>query len=102
MSPKQQNLPAFTDTDGQPLQLSLYMFDGCPFCARVIDGAERLGLTLNMHDIRKDPKALAELLRVGGKKTVPCLFINGRALYESQDILAYLASQVRPRPQQTT
>lgn len=95
-------MPAFTDTNGNTLALVLYMFDGCPYCARVIDGAQRLGLTLPMRDIRKDPGALADLTKVGGKKTVPCLFINGRALYESQDILAYLSSQVRPKDTKLT
>ena len=31
-----------------------------------------------------------DLIRIGGKKQVPCLVINGKPLYESDDIVAYL------------
>lgn len=33
-----------------------------------------------------------DLVRIGGKKQVPCLVINGKPLYESDDIIAYLRS----------
>jgi glutaredoxin len=84
-----------TDTQGTRLDLTLYMFAGCPYCRRVTDAAAALGFTLETRNIRADPAALADLLRVGGKKTVPCLFVNGRALYESEDIVRFLKTQVR-------
>ena len=31
-----------------------------------------------------------DLVRIGGKKQVPCLVADGRPLYESDDIIAYL------------
>ena len=36
-----------------------------------------------------------ELMRVGGRSTVACLFINGQPKYESGDLVAYLQQQVR-------
>jgi glutaredoxin len=85
----------FVDTAGNKLQLTLFMFAGCPFCRLVTDTARALGLALPMRDIRKDPDALATLLRVGGKKTVPCLFINGEPMYESAAIAGYLRRGIR-------
>jgi glutathione S-transferase len=33
-----------------------------------------------------------DLIKIGGKKQIPCLVIEGKALYESDDIIAYLGS----------
>lgn len=87
--------PQFRNAQGEPLTLLLYMFDGCPFCQRVLDQAKKQNLTLPMRDIHRDAQAQSELVRVGGKKTVPCLFINGEPLYESADIVAFLQTQVQ-------
>ena len=43
-------------------------------------------------DIVTEPAAAEELVRVGGKRQVPCLFVDGTPMYESGDIVAYLAS----------
>ncbi len=70
------------------------MYDECPYCQRVMSAARSLGLALPLRNIRKDPSARAELMRVGGSKQVPCLFVNGQPLYESADIIAFLKSEV--------
>ncbi|MFW5961846.1 MAG: glutaredoxin family protein [bacterium] len=44
--------------------------------------------------MNQDQKAEAELIEVGGKRQVPCLFINGEPLYESRDILNWLKSNL--------
>lgn len=72
------------------MKLELYKYDSCPFCQRVMSTIERLGADVEMHDIRKSEDDLARLLEVGGKRQVPCLFIDGRPLYESSDIIAWL------------
>lgn len=41
-------------------------------------------------DIVQDPEAAKELVQVGGKQQVPCLFIDGKPLYESLDIISWL------------
>jgi glutaredoxin len=37
-----------------------------------------------------EPENRQTLLEVGGKVQVPCLFINGKPMYESNDIINYL------------
>ncbi|HET6345716.1 MAG TPA: glutaredoxin [Myxococcota bacterium] len=88
--------PRFTDARGKPLELALYMFPSCPYCQRVLRRAKELGLALPQRNIRQDHQALQELQRVGGKTTVPCLFINGQPMYESLDIVRYLENDVSP------
>ncbi|HMU37457.1 MAG TPA: glutathione S-transferase N-terminal domain-containing protein [Pseudomonadota bacterium] len=85
----------FFDPQGNPLSLLLYQYETCPFCQRVFVAADALGLSLPMRDIRKDKAALAELVNVGGSRQVPCLFVNGKPLYESADIIEFLKTQVR-------
>lgn len=41
-------------------------------------------------DISEDDQARQELVKIGGKQQVPCLIIDGKALYESDDIIAWL------------
>ena len=71
-------------------QLTFYHFEGCPYCGRVKDFMKKNNVTLLMKDTGKDPTALEELIRIGGKTQVPCLVIDGKALYESLDIIEWL------------
>lgn len=70
----------------------LYMRPTCPYCQKVLRWLEENERELPLRDISTDPEARAELERVGGKAQVPCLFIDGRPLYESSDIIDYLAT----------
>ena len=73
------------------MELKLYMFETCPYCRKVIAEIERQGRTdIEYHNIRESEEDLKELIRVGGKKQVPCLFIDGRPMYESSDIVDWL------------
>lgn len=72
--------------------LVLYMRPTCPYCVRVLRFMRERGLDISTRDIGADPSAQEELVRVGGKSQVPCLFIDGKPLYESMDIISYLAS----------
>ena len=73
------------------MKLELYKFDTCPFCARVFAYIEESGRTdIEMHDIRKNESDRKQLVEVGGKEQVPCLFIDGKPLYESLDIIDWL------------
>ena len=42
----------------------------------------------------REAGANAELIERGGKRQVPCLFIDGKALYESSDINAWLETNL--------
>lgn len=67
----------------------LYQRITCPYCCKVLRYMEQAGIQLPMRDTT-DPEVLEELITLGGKAQVPCLMINGKALYESDDIIAYL------------
>lgn len=72
--------------------LTLYYDAYCPFCKRVIAFMDANDIKLDMKEI-VDPAAKSELVNIGGKAQVPCLFIDGTPLYESDDIIAYLAKE---------
>ena len=67
--------------------LTLYKFDDCPFCFKVMKYLEERGIKIPMKDIKKHPEFREELIQLGGKSQAPCLMINGKALYESDDII---------------
>lgn len=71
-------------------QLTLYFFEECPYCQKVLSYLESMHIEVALKNTRKDKAAREELIRVGGKAQVPCLFIDGQPLYESSDILAWL------------
>ena len=82
--------------DMTKLDLVLYKFDSCPYCRMVMDFIEQEGLNIPMRDTIYDDGARQELQRIGGKTQVPCLVINGEALYESRDIIRFLQN-LKPR-----
>ena len=78
--------------------LSLYHFEGCPYCGRVRDAMARMSLELELRDIHKNPSYRDELVAATGRQTVPCLRIEGasgaRWMHESADIVRYLEREV--------
>lgn len=80
------------------MELKLYMFETCPFCRKVLNEIESSGRTdVELHNIHKSELDRMELISVGGKQQVPCLFIDGKPMYESDDIVAWL----RANPQRS-
>ena len=71
------------------MQLTLYHFVDCPYCQRVKDYLAQEGISIPMKDIREVPAYRQELIKIGGKAQVPCLTIDGKALYESMDIIEW-------------
>ena len=73
------------------MTLKLYMFETCPYCRKVLREIESSGRTdVELHNIRKSEADRLYLKLVGGKEQVPCLFIDGKPLYESDDIVMWL------------
>jgi glutaredoxin 3 len=72
--------------------LVLYKFDACPYCKRVQRMITELEITeqIEMRDTRLSPKWKEDLRNKTGRTQVPCLFIDGEAMFESLDIIAYL------------
>ncbi len=78
--------------------LVLYQFARCPYCVEVTEYLKRRRIAIPRRDILTDPGGLEELLRIGGKRQVPCLIIDGKALYESEHIIewAWIGSRAAP------
>ena len=70
--------------------LELYYFDACPYCQRVLNTIKELKVLVTFKDIHYDIQEMHKLLYVTGRKTVPCLFINGTPMHESLDIMNWL------------
>ena len=71
----------------------LYSSEFCPYCERV-----ELFLKENKIDVEKIYLESAvhirdDLISIGGMAQVPCLVIEGQALYESEDIVQWFADQ---------
>ena len=69
---------------------TLYTMSTCPFCRRVESFMREHGIDLPRKDILAEAGARDELISIGDKGQVPCLVIDGKALYESADIIAYM------------
>ncbi|ACU94926.1 glutaredoxin-like protein [Cryptobacterium curtum DSM 15641] len=73
--------------------LLLYVLPGCPFCARVDRFLDDQGIKIEHRSVR-EPENADELKAIGGKVQSPCLVIDGKALYESKDIIEFLKREV--------
>lgn len=71
-------------------KLVLYHKPNCPYCKKVISYLEKIHKTLPMVDLQKHPEKKSDLIRIGGKMQIPCLIIQGKALYESDQILKWI------------
>ncbi|MDP7592641.1 MAG: glutaredoxin [Litorilituus sp.] len=88
------------EIDTKTQSLSLYQLPACPFCVKVRRAMKREGLKIELRNINQGDDFREELIREGGKKTVPCLRIekeDGEVqwLYESSDVVAHLQQLVR-------
>ena len=70
--------------------LELYYFDACTYCQRVLNTINELNILVSYKDISSDINDMHKLYYITGKKTVPCLFINGDPMHESLDIINWL------------
>ena len=75
-------------------EMSLYRFEGCPYCDRVEAAIVDLGLTVEVRDIRQERQHHQELVAAMGRQTVPVLRTDGvdgtQWLPESADIVRHL------------
>ena len=70
--------------------LDLFYYDECFFCQKVLREIKNLNLKVSYRHIYEDQKNLQTLLEKTGRKTTPCLFINGEPMFESDDIIEWL------------
>lgn len=71
-------------------ELELFMKPTCPYCIKVMNFMSENNVTIPLRDIVADESAAETLIAIGGKRQVPCLFIDGKPLYESGDIIEWL------------
>jgi glutathione S-transferase len=73
--------------------LELYELEGCPYCAKVINKLDELGLDYESHMVERDHDKRDEVQGVSGQTGVPVLVdpehgVEG--MPESDDIVEYL------------
>ncbi len=78
------------------MKLELFYKDSCPFCQKVIRFIDKHELKdkIEFLDIVKDADAKKRLVDEGGMNQVPCLFVDGKPMYESSDIIEFLKSNL--------
>ncbi len=72
------------------MELKLFCMEACPYCKKVLRYIEKNNILVQIADIKKEPKNQEDLIKVGGLDQVPMLLIDGKPLYESSDIIAWL------------
>jgi len=72
-------------------KLKMFFKPTCPFCLKVIDYIEINEIKVDLTDINDNVNA-SDLVKIGGKRQVPCLLIDGKPLYESDDIIKWFKS----------
>ncbi|WP_066306322.1 glutaredoxin family protein [Atopobium deltae] len=70
--------------------LQLYHRPTCPYCVKVLRFIEQHNMHIELHNVSESETDARFLAEKGGKSQVPCLFIDGEPLYESDDIIQYL------------
>ena len=75
--------------------LELYQFEGCPFCARVREELDALGLDYVVRTAPRPPAQRERVMAVSGQTQVPVLIdpARNRVVVESEDIVEYLRSR---------
>ena len=70
--------------------LEFFFFEGCPFCQKVVSVIKDEKLKVTFKDIFHNPDFRDQLIQDTGKKMVPCLYIDGNPMHESDDIINWI------------
>lgn len=76
----------------QAVELMFYYSSHCVYSRKVLRYLDSINKTLPMKDIYRDPEAKKEFFEIVGEKIVPCLTINGKPLYDANEIIEWLSS----------
>jgi glutaredoxin len=76
-------------------KLTLYHYNGCPYCSITRSVIESLGVEVELRNIRENPQHRDDLVKARGRATVPVLRITAPTgedtwMPESRDIVRYL------------
>ena len=89
---RKKDIEAMVSLSNQDPHLALYGRMNCPYCVRVYRVMSSLGLNDRIENRKTTygSKWRQDLEYRTGRTQVPCLFINGQALFESLDIIDWL------------
>ena len=77
-------------------QYSLYYYDSCPFCARVLRSLNQVKVDVELRNVMSDSNHRSALQQATGRTTVPCLRIDNGTdsewMFESMDIMRFFQS----------
>ena len=79
------------DATLQKTRIRLYTGDYCPFCSRVRNELERLGLDYEVVDADADMRD--EVIRLSGQRAIPILTIGDEVLVDSSNIIRELRNR---------
>mgnify|MGYP003289258927 FL=1 len=79
------------DATLQKTGIGLYTGDYCPFCSRVRNELERLGLDYEAVDADADMRE--EVIRLSGQRAIPILTIGDEVLVDSSHIIRELRNR---------
>jgi len=79
------------DATLQKTDIRLYTGDYCPFCRRVKNELERLGLDYDVVDADVDMRQ--EVIRLSGQRAIPILTIGDEVLVDSSCIIRELRNR---------
>ena len=71
-------------------ELTLYYSPTCPYCRKVLNFIQQHNIKIPVKNRDENPANRQELTKLGGLAQVPCLIIDGKALYESDDIINWI------------
>lgn len=75
-------------------KLDYYFFESCPFCQMVLEVINKYSIKVEYCDIQHNKQFLDKLVADTGRRTVPCLYIDGKPMHESRDIIAWLQANL--------
>lgn len=70
--------------------LTLFYSNSCPYCSKVLSFMKAEKIDLKMKNVQDKTENRQELIKKGGKGQVPALEIDGKIMYESNDIIKWL------------
>jgi len=76
------------------MHLELFKFDSCPFCKMVMNFIESNNIKVDYKDIMESSDDLQRLTQDTGRRTVPCLYIDNKPMFESSDIMNWLQNNL--------
>ena len=79
------------DATLQKTDIRLYTGDYCPFCRRVKNELERIGLDYEAVDADADMRE--EVIRLSGQRAIPILTIGDEVLVDSSHIIRELRNR---------